>query len=71
MYIRKGKVIVMIKVGQCQKITGNLQIFKNFIPKHHLKLLHPVHGNGIDKMSIVNFFDFTVLIYLQVVQIGF
>ena len=49
--------------------TGNLQISRLNIPKHYSKLLQPVHGN--DKMSILNFFDFTALIYLQVVQISF
>ena len=42
--------------------TGNL---KKYISKHNINyLLHPVKGN--DKV-----FDFTGLIYLKVVQIGF
>ena len=34
------------------------------IPKNCFKFVHPVHDN--DKMSILNFFDFTSLINLQV-----
>ena len=44
---------------------SNLQ---KYIPNFYLKLLHPVHVN--DKMSFQTFFDFTDLVYLQVVQIG-
>ena len=36
------------------------------IPKNCLVFVHPVHDN--DKMSIINFFDFTSLINLQVYE---
>ena len=39
------------------------------IPKNYLKLVHPVHD--IDKKSIINYFDFTSLTYLQAVKKGF
>ena len=41
------------------------------IPKSYLKLVHPVRVHDIDKTSILNFFGFTSLTYLQVVQKGF
>ena len=47
--------------------SENLRLFfgipKN-IPKNYVKFVRPVHDN--DKMSILNFFDFTSLINLQV-----
>ena len=39
------------------------------IPKNYLKFVYLVHDIG--KTSIVNFFDFTSLVYLQVVQKAF
>ena len=51
-----------------EDIGGFLPLPKN-IPKNYLKLSYPVHD--IDKTSILNFFDFTSLTYLQVVQRGF
>ena len=52
--------------------SENVEEFSNLqknIPKNYLKFVHPVHD--IDKTSIFNFFDFTSLTYLQVVQKGF
>ena len=52
--------------------SENVEVFVNLpknIPKSYLKFVHPVHD--IDKTSILNFFDFTSLTYLQVVQKGF
>ena len=47
--------------------SENLRLFfgipKN-IPKNYVKFVRPVHDNDI--MSILNFFDFTSLINLQV-----
>jgi hypothetical protein len=51
-----------------EDIGGFLPLPKN-IPKNYLKLFYPVHH--IDKKSILNFFDFTSLIYLHAVQRGF
>ena len=64
----------------CVKLVGykggfkseNVEGFSNLpknIPRNYLKFVHPVHD--IDKTSILNFFDFTSLTYLQVVQKGF
>ena len=52
--------------------SENVEVFVNLpknIPKSYLKFVHPVHD--IDKISILNFFDFTSLTYLQGVQKGF
>ena len=52
--------------------SENVEVFVNLpknIPKSYLKFVHPVHD--IDKISILNFFDFTSLTYLQVVRKGF
>ena len=49
-----------------------VEVFVNLpknIPKNYLKFVHPVHD--VDKTSIFNFFDFTSLTYLRVVQKGF
>ena len=54
--------------GDFKSENGFPHLPKN-IPKNYLKFVHPVHD--IDKMSILNFFDFTSLTYLQVVQKGF
>ena len=51
-----------------ENVEGFSNLPKN-IPKNYLKFVHPVHD--IDKTSILNFFDFTSLTYLQVVQKGF
>ena len=53
---------------QSENLRQFFGIPKN-IPKSCLKFVHPVHD--IEKMSIVNFFDFTSLTYLQVVQNDF
>ena len=53
-------------------MSKNVEVFVNLpknIPKSYLKFVHPVHD--IDKTSILNFFDFTSLTYLQVVQKSF
>ena len=53
-------------------MSENVEAFVNLpknIPKNYLKFVHPVHD--IDKTSILNFFDFTSLTYLQAVQKGF
>ena len=49
--------------------TGICNSSKKYIPKNCPKLLHPVHG--FDKVSLLTFFPFTDLVYLQVVQKGF
>ena len=65
-----GKMTIRIKDGIMSENTGNLQIFIKSIPKHYLKLLHPEYY-GIDKVSFLNFFDYTGFINLNVVQIDF
>ena len=53
-------------------MSENVEAFVNLpknIPKNYLKFVYPVHD--IDKTSILNFFDFTSLTYLQAVQKGF
>ena len=55
------------KGGIMSEDTGRFLLLQKYIPTLCPKLLHPVHG--IDKMSIVNCFAFTGLIYLQIVQI--
>ena len=67
----KTEVLILIhyKGGfNSEKLRLFFGIPKN-IPKNYLKFAHPVHD--IDKISIVNFLDFTSLTYLQVVQKGF
>ena len=51
-----------------EDIGGFSPLPKN-IPKNYLRFVYPVHD--IYKTSIVKFFDFTSLTYLQVVQKGF
>ena len=59
----------MIKGGfKSEKVEGFSNLPKN-IPKNYLKFFYPVNDN--DKMSIVNFFDFTSLTYLRVAQKSF
>ena len=53
-------------------MSENVEGFSNLpknIPKSYLKFAHPLHD--IDKTSIVIFFDFTSLVYLQLLQKGF
>ena len=72
-YVRDGEIqsrsFVFLKV-HCPCILPSLtQSIPKNIPKTYLKFAHPVHDSN--KTSIVNFFDFTSLTYLQVVQKGF
>ena len=60
---------VKLKVALSQKMLKDFQISQKIFQKNYLKFVHPVHD--IDKTSILNFFDFTSLTYLQVVQKGF
>ena len=58
-----------IKGGfKSEDVEEFLHLPKN-IPKTCFKFACPIHD--IDKMSILNFFDFTSLTYLQVIQKGF
>ena len=58
-----------IKGGfKSENVEGFSNLPKN-IPKNYLKFVHPLHD--IDKTSILNFFDFTSYIYLQVIQKDF
>ena len=52
--------------------SEDVEAFSNLqthMPNYHLKLLYAV--NGSDKMLILNFFAFTGLIYIEVLQIDF
>ena len=51
-----------------ENVEGFSNLPKNIL-ENYLKFVHPVHD--IDKTSIVNFFDFTILTYLQVAQKSF
>ena len=60
---------VLCKGGfKSENVEGFSNLPKN-IPKSYLKFVHPVHH--IDETSILNFFDYTSLTYLQLVQKDF
>ena len=59
----------VLKVALSQKMLKDFQISQKIFQKNYLKFVHPVHD--IDETSILNFFDFTSLTYLHIVQKGF